>query len=154
MSIRSTAIISQPAPSLSFTLQHHCFNNTQAPSLSFIPKLYRLWSHPNSTAFVHTHCFRSHQVPVLLLTPKLHQLHSHPSSIFFVPSYLHTLCFPSLNTILIRRILLSEPCTIILRMCSSGLSYSVSQCVLKCFNVLFFFVIHSNVRHVRLTCVY
>jgi len=45
------------------------------------------------------------------------------------------LCFPSLNTILVRRILLSEPCTIILRMCSSGLSYSVSQCVL---NVLMF----------------
>jgi len=45
--------------------------------------------------------------------------------------------FPSLNTILIRRLLSSEPCTIIYiyRMCSSGLSYSVSQCVL---NVLTF----------------
>ena len=53
--------------------------------------------------------------------------------------------FPSLNTILIRRILLSEPCTIIFRMCSSGLSYGVSQCV---------FVISSIVRHVRLICVY
>jgi len=43
----------------------------------------------------------------------------------------------SLNTILIRRILLSEPCTIIFRMCSSGLSYNVSQCVLNvliCYN--------------------
>jgi len=53
---------------------------------------------------------------------------------------LHTtgtiLHFPLLNTILIRRILLSEPCTIIFRMCFSGLSYSVSQCVL---NVLIFY---------------
>jgi len=43
--------------------------------------------------------------------------------------------FSLLNTILIRRILLSEPSTIIFRMCSSGFSYDVSQCVL---NVLMF----------------
>ena len=42
-----------------------------------------------------------------------------------------------------------EPCTIIFRMCSSGLSYGVSQCVL---NVLLFFVISSTVQHVHLTC--
>jgi len=35
-------------------------------------------------------------------------------------------------------------------MCSSGLSYSVSQCVL---NVLIFYNF-SIVQHVRLTCVY
>jgi len=46
------------------------------------------------------------------------------------------LCFPSLNTILIRRILLSEPCTIIFRMCS-GLSYGFTMCF-KYFNASFF----------------
>ena len=64
---------------------------------------------------------------------------------------------PSLNTILIRRILLSEPCTIIFRMCSasSGLLYCFTMCF-KCFSVLFFSVrlISSVVLHVRLTCVY
>jgi len=44
--------------------------------------------------------------------------------------------FPLLNTILVRRILLSELCTVLFRMCSSGLSHSVSQCVL---NVLIFY---------------
>jgi len=42
-----------------------------------------------------------------------------------------------INTILIRRILLPEPCTIIFRMCSPGLSYTFTMC-LKCFNVLIF----------------
>jgi len=65
------------------------------------------------------------------------------------------LCFRSLNTILIRRILLSEPCTVIFRMCS-GLSYCFTMCFKLCFSVLFFSVrlISSVVRHVRLTCVY
>jgi len=50
------------------------------------------------------------------------------------------LCFPSLKTILIRRILLSEPCTIIYRMCS-GLSYGFTMCF-KCFSVLLGHPVH------------
>jgi len=57
-------------------------------------------------------------------------------------------CLPSLNTILIG-ILLSQPCTIIFRMCS-GLSYGFTMCF-KCFSVLFFFVISYIVQHVHLT---
>jgi len=51
-------------------------------------------------------------------------------------------------------LLLSEPCTIIFRMCS-GLLYCFTMCF-KCFSVLFFSVrlISSVVLHVRLTCVY
>jgi len=46
------------------------------------------------------------------------------------------LCFPSLNTILIKRILLSEPCTIIFRMCS-GLSNGFTMT--RVLNVLVFY---------------
>ena len=61
-----------------------------------------------------------------------------------------SLRFLSLNTILVRRILLSESCTVIFRMCS-GLSCCFAMCF-KCFGVLFFSVrlISSVVLHVRL----
>jgi len=56
--------------------------------------------------------------------------------------------------ILDMKILLSEPCTVIFRMCSA-LSCCFAMCF-KCFGVLFFSVrlISSVVLHVRLTCVY
>ena len=52
----------------------------------------------------------------------------------------HDFMLPFVKYNLIRRILLSEPCTIIFRMCS-GLSYGFTMCF-KCFSVLFFFVIY------------
>ena len=51
----------------------------------------------------------------------------------------HDFTLPFVKYNLVRRILSSEPCTIIFRMCSSGLSDSVSQCALNVLNFHNFF---------------